>query len=72
MKKTNREGWPLEPREITIRCGVPRGVPAAELRAFICDALETWGGQRHPDDPVFCSLDSVRVTLRARAKGPGA
>ena len=32
-----------------------------ELFAFITDALEAWGGQRHPDDWLFGSLEDVRI-----------
>jgi hypothetical protein len=31
------------------------------VKFFIEDVLETWGGQRHPDDPLFGSLKNVRV-----------
>lgn len=31
------------------------------VKEFIIDALECWGGQRHPDDPLFGSLEKVRV-----------
>lgn len=37
-------------------------VGKAELRAFIQAALETWGGQRHPDDHLFSSLEKVKIT----------
>lgn len=31
------------------------------VTAFVKDALECWGGQRHPDDWLFDSLESVVV-----------
>lgn len=31
-----------------------------ELKDFVDDALSTWGGQRHPDDHLF---DSINVAL---------
>lgn len=40
----------------------PAGVSAVELRNFIILALETSGGCRHPDDPLFNSLRDVRVS----------
>jgi hypothetical protein len=43
-------------------------VSAIELRRFIKDALESWGGQRHPDDHLFGSLDKVRVGKFERAE----
>ena len=33
-----------------------------QLREFVIDALETWGGQRHPEDWLFGSLEKVRMT----------
>lgn len=36
-----------------------------ELREFITDALESWGGQRHPDDHLFESLQGVKVKFVA-------
>jgi hypothetical protein len=40
-----------------------RGVAANEIAGFICDALETWGGQFHPDDELFNSLSVKSVTV---------
>jgi hypothetical protein len=34
---------------------------AEELCGFVMDALEAWGGQRHPDDWLFGSLENVHV-----------
>ena len=34
----------------------------AELRAFITDALQTFGGSRRPDDWLFDSLEHVKVS----------
>lgn len=42
----------------------------AELRQFIKDALETWGGQGHPDDPLFSSLGQVSVHRIVKVKTP--
>ena len=33
----------------------------AYLRAFVKEALESMGGCRHPDDPLFRSLGQVKV-----------
>ncbi len=41
---------------------LPRTVTLGILRTFIIDALESWGGQFHPDDPLFDSLQHVHVT----------
>lgn len=34
-----------------------------ELTDFIEDALTTWGGQRHPEDWLFNSLQVSRIKL---------
>lgn len=31
----------------------PNGVTVKELVEYIKEALDMWGGQRHPDDPLF-------------------
>jgi hypothetical protein len=49
--------------EITF--SVEPSVGKRELREFIQVALERWGGQRHPDDHLFCSLKAVKVTYIA-------
>ena len=33
------------------------------LKDFVDDALSTWGGQRHPDDPLFDSVDVRHVRI---------
>ena len=40
-----------------------RPVELAYLRSFIADALECWGGQKHPADELFGSLERVNATL---------
>lgn len=38
-----------------------------QIRDFIIEALEAWGGQFHPDDPLFGSLERVGVkSIRER------
>jgi len=56
-------------RQAKISFDVPDTVTRAELRAFIVAALETWGGQRHPDDHLFYSLGNVKVTFAAKVLG---
>lgn len=41
----------LELYQIALRR--PKGVTVAELKAYIKDAVENWGGQKHPEDPLF-------------------
>lgn len=42
--------------KIVIEYNVPQGANRDDIADFIVDALESWGGQRHPDDPLFSSL----------------
>ena len=37
----------------TIELDRPPGVTVGELTAYIKEAVEVWGGQRRPDDPLF-------------------
>lgn len=39
-----------------------------ELKKFIVDALETWGGQRRPDDWLFDSLEHVTLSAIKEVK----
>lgn len=50
------------PTTLVISFKKPAGVQHAELRQFIIEALEIFGGARHPDDPLFHSLKDVRVS----------
>jgi hypothetical protein len=50
--------------KIELRADLPaRGVDGQDLAAFIVDALETWGGQRHPDDELFQSMSIKSVKI---------
>jgi hypothetical protein len=40
----------------------PTGADFAEIREFIVDWLESGGGNRHPSDPLFHSLQNVHVS----------
>lgn len=42
--------------EIHISYDMPKGTNRDDIADFVIDAIETWGGQRHPDDPLFTSL----------------
>jgi hypothetical protein len=41
---------------IKIEYDMPEGTNRDEIADFVVDALESWGGQFHPDDPLFESL----------------
>jgi hypothetical protein len=47
---------------------VPREVDLNYLKEFIRTALQSMGGCRHPDDPLFHSLDNVTATLIRKSK----
>ena len=49
--------------KISIICDVPDEEDAV-IAGFIIDALERWGGQGHPDDPLFHSLSVKSVAMR--------
>lgn len=49
-------------RSVVVTFDHERAATKAEIEEFIVEALRTWGGQRHPDDPLFHSLERVRVT----------
>jgi hypothetical protein len=41
---------------IKIEYKIPPGSDRDSVAQFIADALECWGGQYHPEDPLFGSL----------------
>lgn len=41
----------------------PDGADLEDVAIFIHDALSSWGGQFHPDDPLFNSLTLKTVTV---------
>lgn len=41
---------------------IPEGAPLYYVKDYIRNALKAWGGQRHPDDPLF---DGLKVTITA-------
>jgi hypothetical protein len=49
---------------IMIVGAVDRAVTLTELRSFVEEAVSSWGGQRHLDDPLSDSIEvhSVRTT----------
>lgn len=47
--------------EVSFELNEQVSMPA--LRDFVISALENWGGQFHPDDPLFGSLEKVRIKL---------
>lgn len=55
----------------------PEGADLNDIAAFINDALTSWGGGLHPDDPMFHSLKLTRLevhgqefTVKAKKNAP--
>lgn len=49
--------------KVEIKCDVPQGADDEDVAQFVKEALETWGGQRPPSDPLFRSLRVHRVSV---------
>ena len=58
------------PYTMRVSFTVPHSVTIGEVKDFIEDWLQGGGGCRHPDDPLFDSLQDVKTALvRRSAKG---
>lgn len=56
-------------RVVHITVKIPPGADADDTAQFAIDALSSWGGQLHPEDPLFDSLTVVAIyTSRKRYK----
>lgn len=51
-------------RPLKVFAYVPVNVTEAELAGYIMDALESNGGSRHPEDPLFHSFSVQSVRMR--------
>jgi hypothetical protein len=49
-----------------IKFNRPDGAEIGDIAEFIHDALTSWGGQFHPEDPLFHSLDVSRITVHGQ------
>lgn len=38
---------------MSIEFDMPKTYTRREVKAYMKEAIETWGGQRHPDDELF-------------------
>ena len=45
-----------------------KGVSKPELRNYIKEAIECWGGQLHPADPLFNLRGCVKVRHEAKVR----
>lgn len=54
---------------ITIEYTMPQGADKSTIAEFVVDALESWGGQLHPEDPLFGSLRGhmTRIVVNHKA-----
>jgi len=43
---------------------IPDGVGTREMQEYIREAVQTWKGQKHPEDPLF-DLDYKTVTVKS-------
>jgi hypothetical protein len=44
----------------------PDATTPADIAQFIYDALSSWGGQFHPEDPLFKSLRVTTITVHGQ------
>jgi hypothetical protein len=44
----------------------PLDTTVEEIAEFINDALTSWGGQKHPEDPLFGSLQLTDLTVHGK------
>ena len=50
---------------IIVDAKIPPEATEEEVAIFVAEALMTWGGQRHMSDPLFCSLEVLRVRTKS-------
>jgi hypothetical protein len=53
----------MEEVQLTIRLRLRRPINKRDLKAHVKDAVESWGGCRHPDDPLFDGIAKATVTI---------
>ncbi len=54
---------------VTLKMNVRRGIMLDELLCEIRDAVECWGGQRHPEDDLFYGIS---ITKLKASNGPAS
>jgi hypothetical protein len=50
-------------RAIKLTAYIPTDEEESTIAGFIEDALQCWGGQMHPDEPLFESLSVKSITI---------
>ena len=48
-------------KKFIVTVKLPPGATIREVQQYIKEACEAWGGQRHPDDPLFSMWDRITV-----------
>ncbi len=51
-------------RRIQISAEVPDGATDEEVAAYVAEAIEYWGGQFHPQNPLFSGVAARSITIR--------
>jgi hypothetical protein len=51
-------------RRIVISVDAPPGATDEDLANYVCNAVETWGGSYHSDDPLFDGVKVRFITIR--------
>lgn len=59
-------------RSITITCDIPIYAEPEEVAEYIVNALGSWGGSLHPEDPMFDSIDVRSVKIGSMVYQNGA
>lgn len=54
-----------------VSADVPNGATMADIKDFIREWLQSGGGCRHPEDPLFNSLENVTVATIKGAEDDG-
>ena len=53
----------MKEKVIVLRVKLKYNLSNADLRELIEEAVETWGGQYHPDDPRFGAVESAEAKM---------
>jgi hypothetical protein len=58
----------MKKMEFKVTLTLPDGVRFADAKDYILEAVETWGGQRDPDDDFFNMYNKVKVVRLIRGQ----
>lgn len=51
---------------VSFNLDIPKTVTLKELQEYIDEAIEYWGGQRHPDNHLFYKTKPRKLRIRKR------